>query len=347
MDAGADERGHRRRRRAHRRGGADVRENRPGRIAFGVAPTQLGEGASRSALLGRAILRAISGNLDVPGGEPLGNPYDETQYAWHENVGFDRLVDHPLRTRESVNAAETPIVSITGYKAFREAQAKIYPKGHPGCAYMLFASQPAIYRAVVEQDPYPIRAIIVQGGEPLLTMGGAKAAYKAFTSPNLELLVVMDYWLTPTAQLADYVLPAADFLERPDISSHWGIGNFFVVGQKAVEPLFERHNDYELWAGLGGGCSTRPSGRRRSRRCSTASSRRRAGRTRSGRPARRTTLSRGRAGASTRSRASRRRRARSSSCRACWRRSARTRCRSTRARPMRCRTRTSTSTRSR
>ena len=61
----------------------------------------------------------------------------------------------------------------------------------------------------------------------------------------------MDFWKTPTAQLADYVLPAADFLERPDITSHWGIGNFFVVGQKSAEPLFERHNDYELWAGLG------------------------------------------------------------------------------------------------
>jgi anaerobic selenocysteine-containing dehydrogenase len=226
-------------------------QNRPGRIAFGVAPTQLGEGASRSALLGRAILRAITGNLDVPGGEPLGNPYDESQYAWLENVGFERLVDHPLRTRESVNAAETPICSITGYRAFREAMAKVYPKGHTGCAYMLFASQPAIYRAIVEQDPYPIRAVIVQGGEPLLTMGGARMAHTALTSPNLELLVVMDHWKTPTAQLADYVLPAADFLERPDITSHWGIGNFFVVGQKAVEPLHERHNDYELWAGLG------------------------------------------------------------------------------------------------
>jgi thiosulfate reductase / polysulfide reductase chain A len=225
--------------------------NTPGRIGFGVAPTQLGEGAARSALLGRAILRAISGNLDVPGGEPLGNPYDEAQYAWYENVGFDRLVEHPLRTRESVNAADTPLVSISGYKAFREVHAKNYPKGHPGSAYLLFASQPAIYKAVVEQDPYPIRAIIVQGGEPLLTMGGAKMAHKAFTSENLETLVVMDYWMTPTAQLADYVLPAADFLERSDISSHWGIGNFFVVGQKSVEPQFERHNDYELWAGLG------------------------------------------------------------------------------------------------
>ncbi len=225
--------------------------NLPGRIAFGVAPTQLGEGAARSALLGRAILRAISGNLDVPGGEPLGNPYDTENFAWLENVGFERLIDHPLRTRESVNAHETPVASITGYRAFREAMAGVYPEGHTGTAYVLFASQPAIYRAVLDQDPYPVKAIIVQGGEPLLCMGGAKRAAEAFRSEELELLVAMDYWLTPTAQLADYVLPAADFLERPDISAHWGIGNFFVVGQQAVERLHERHNDYELWAGHG------------------------------------------------------------------------------------------------
>lgn len=223
----------------------------PARIAFGVAPTQLGEGASRSALLGRAILRAISGNLDVPGGEPLGNPYDSSKFAWLETVDFDRLINHPLRTRESVNAHETPIASISGYRAFREAMSNVYPDGHTGSAYILFASQPAIYRAVIEQDPYPIRAIIVQGGEPLLSMGAGRRAYEAFTDPNLELLITMDLWMTPTAQLSDYVLPAADFTERADISAHWGIGNFFVAGQKASEPLYERRDDYTLWAELG------------------------------------------------------------------------------------------------
>jgi anaerobic selenocysteine-containing dehydrogenase len=211
----------------------------------------MGEGAARSALLGRAILRAISGNLDVPGGEPLNQPYDTDQFAWLDTVGFDNLVDHPLRTRESVNAAETPIASITGYKAFRDAMAEVHPQGHTGCAYMLFASQPAIYKAVLERAPYPIRSIIVQGGEPLLAMGGAKKAYEALTSPNLDLLVVMDLFMTPTAQLADYVLPTAGFLERSDISAHWGLGNFFVAGQKVVEPMYDRHNDYDLWAGLG------------------------------------------------------------------------------------------------
>lgn len=223
----------------------------PGRIAFGVAPTQLGEGASRSALLGRAILRAISGNLDIPGGEPLGNPYPRDKFAWLENINFERLIDHPRRTRESVNAHETRITSIEGYKAFREATAKIYPQGHTGTAYVLFASQPAIYRAVTKQDPYAVKAIIVQCGEPLLSMGAGRDAYEAFTSENLDLLVCMDMWMTPTAQLSDYVLPAADFMERKDLSAHWGIGNFFVVGQQSADPIGERRNDYDLWAGLG------------------------------------------------------------------------------------------------
>ena len=129
--------------------------------------------------------------------------------------------------------------------------ADVHPDGPTGCAYILFASQPAIYRAVVDQDPYPVRAIIVQGGEPLLSMGAGRRAYEAFTSPELELLVNMDMWMTPSAQLADYVLPAADFMERPDISAHWGIGNFFVAGQQAGDVLHDRRNDYELWAGLG------------------------------------------------------------------------------------------------
>ena len=251
VDAGADIRGDR------CRAGAD-RGRRPDVCPEHAGPDRLrrrADPARRGRLpLGPARTRHPAVDLGQPrrpGRRAARQPLRREPVRLARQRGFRRLIDHPLRTRESVNAAETPICSITGYKAFREAMADVYPKGHTGCAYMLFASQPAIYDAILDQDPYPVRAMIVQSGEPLLTMGGAQKAYEAFKSPNLELLVVMDFWKTPTAQLADYVLPAADFLERPDITSHWGIGNFFVVGQKSAEPLFERHNDYELWAGLG------------------------------------------------------------------------------------------------
>ncbi len=61
----------------------------------------------------------------------------------------------------------------------------------------------------------------------------------------------MDHWQTPTAQLADYILPAADFLERDELTMRWGFTRMFNTGQKVVDPLYERHDDYDLWSGLG------------------------------------------------------------------------------------------------
>jgi thiosulfate reductase/polysulfide reductase chain A len=129
---------------------------------------------------------------------------------------------------------------------------KVYPEGHPAAQYHIFTTPQHVYRAILEHDPYPVRAIIVQTGEPLLDYGGARRAKEALDSDELELLVVMDLWLTPTAQLADYALPAADFLERPDLAMEWGLkGDFFAVGQQVVDPLYDRRNDYQLWADLG------------------------------------------------------------------------------------------------
>ncbi len=222
----------------------------PARLSFGVSTSQIGEGASRSALLCQAILRAITGNLDLPGGEAFDDePYENLAY-W-DLLDFRRLIDNPARKRDNVNAQDIGIASVKGYAAFCEAMARARPDGHYAAQYMLFTSQPHLYRAVLEGDPYHVRAIIVQNGEPIINYGGSALGYEAFTSKELELLVVMDHWQTPTAQLADYVLPAADFLERPELSMRWGFTRFFSVGQQCVDPAHERHDDYDLWAGLG------------------------------------------------------------------------------------------------
>jgi anaerobic selenocysteine-containing dehydrogenase len=224
--------------------------SRPARLSFGVSTSQIGEGAARSALLGQAILRAISGNLDARGGEAFNNqPYDLLDYM--TNLGWDEMLRNPARTRDNVSAADIPISSVAGYAAFRQAMAKVQPQGHYACQYMMFTSQPHVYRAVLEGDPYPVRAIVVQCGEPMLNYGGARLAHEAFTSDELELLVVMDLWQTPTAQLADYVLPAADFLERSDLSLRWGFIRGFSAAQRVTEPLFERHDDYDFWSAMG------------------------------------------------------------------------------------------------
>jgi anaerobic selenocysteine-containing dehydrogenase len=91
--------------------------------------------------------------------------------------------------------------------------------------------------------------LIIQGNNPLLQATNAKLVYKALEA--LDLMVVHDYFMTPTAMMADYVLPAADWLERVVVSPIAGMRNFVSVGEKAVEPEYERRDDYQLWRELG------------------------------------------------------------------------------------------------
>ncbi|MBZ2188694.1 molybdopterin-dependent oxidoreductase [Alcanivorax sp. JB21] len=69
---------------------------------------------------------------------------------------------------------------------------------------------------MIEQDAQPIRALIVLAGNPLLSVAGETHLRRAFG--KLELIVVLDLFRNATAELADYVLPCADMLERRDIN---------------------------------------------------------------------------------------------------------------------------------
>jgi anaerobic selenocysteine-containing dehydrogenase len=62
----------------------------------------------------------------------------------------------------------------------------------------------------------PVRAMIVVAGNPLLSIGGGDRLQKAFE--QLELLVCIDLYRNATGELADFVLPATDMLERDDLN---------------------------------------------------------------------------------------------------------------------------------
>ena len=61
-----------------------------------------------------------------------------------------------------------------------------------------------------------IKALIVIGGNPLLAWPGQAKAYEALKS--LELLVCLDYKMSATAELADYVIGSKLCLERDDLT---------------------------------------------------------------------------------------------------------------------------------
>ena len=221
---------------------------KPALLTMGVATGHLGK-ATLSAVLGKCLLRAITGNLDLRGGNSFCDVPEYT--AFLDELHWDKLIDHPLRKRDNVSADIWPIASVRALKLFRQAMSKVYPKGCGPAHYMVYPGPTFVWSAIVDQKPYPLKAILTQGSNSFCALANGKRIYRAFTSENLDLHVAMDHFMTPTAQLADYVLPATDAIERVDFGLMWGFSNTFTGREPAVEPLYERRDDYQLWRELG------------------------------------------------------------------------------------------------
>jgi thiosulfate reductase/polysulfide reductase chain A len=219
----------------------------PSVITWGVAACHLGW-AAKSAVQVKCILRAITGNLDIEGGNVLKEPFKNI--AWFENQYWDLLLDHPDRRRDTISAEMFPVASVKAYRLFRKAMEKTHPYGYGTPMYMLTYSGINLWTAILEGKPYPVKAIITQGGNPLCSLD-ARGCYGALKSRNLLLHVGMDFFMTPTLALADYVFPAADWLERSTLAFRWGLVNYYVAGEQSVEPQYERRDDYQFWRELG------------------------------------------------------------------------------------------------
>jgi len=160
----------------------------PASTQVGVAVEQGKVGMS--TLLAIQNLWALTGNVDVPGGNIIDRPNEDFRVP-------------PLEW----GAEDVPQESIKkriGYKKF--------PYIGP------FFSQPdEILETMLTDKPYPMKMVWLQGTNPLACMGSdPKKIYTAMR--RLDFVTVVDLFMTPTAMaLADLVLPAASALERDSI----------------------------------------------------------------------------------------------------------------------------------
>ncbi|MGB1581580.1 MAG: molybdopterin-containing oxidoreductase family protein, partial [Nevskiales bacterium] len=98
--------------------------------------------------------------------------------------------------------------------------------------------------------PQRIRALFVSAGNPVHSIPGNRLAE---AMQKLDLLVCIDLFISETAQLADYVLPATDMLERADFPlSHL---NFQAephaqYTRAVVKPLHERKPEWWIFTQL-------------------------------------------------------------------------------------------------
>ncbi|MGH7905655.1 MAG: molybdopterin dinucleotide binding domain-containing protein [Candidatus Binataceae bacterium] len=89
-------------------------------------------------------------------------------------------------------------------------------------------------------------------------LGGApnsRFIAESLKHPNLELLVAHDLFKSPTAQYADYILPASHWLEKPFFTLGTAYmatrGDYAEANYAAMAPDHEHRSDYELWRDLG------------------------------------------------------------------------------------------------
>ncbi len=95
-------------------------------------------------------------------------------------------------------------------------------------------------RAILEGQPYPVKALVLWASNALVTSSGSQRLAQAASA--LELLVVVDPFLSESAQRADVVLPAATFAESPDIDAD----DTKVADDSLVPPQGEAWPDYRI-----------------------------------------------------------------------------------------------------
>jgi len=163
-----------------------------------------------------AILQTITGNINNPGGWAVG-----------------------------------PRLSITGLGIPTE-RVPIGAEDYP-LFYDLWGRKSPFGQVVCFPDSVPniIKALIVTGGNPAVSLPDSNAFRQALQ--KLDLLVVHDLFMTETAELAHYVLPACTHLEKNGLAYSYNVCHgipYLMLRKKAIDPLHESWSEFRFWKEL-------------------------------------------------------------------------------------------------
>jgi anaerobic selenocysteine-containing dehydrogenase len=179
--------------------------------------------SSNNAVRSIAILMAITGNLDKPGGDIFpGGPAMAMPKSVHLRERY---------TQEWVDKLLGPEFP----KAFQP-----WTEGTSSAYYRIFDS-------VLTEKPYPVRTIIAPGTQPTVSTRGVKHVLDALK--KLDFYVVVDVMRTAEMQYADVVIPVATMYETDHPFEF--AGNWIMARNRVIEPLGNYKSDYEFWIDLG------------------------------------------------------------------------------------------------
>ncbi len=201
---------------------------------------------STSAIRLHSILRAITGNLDVPGGETLGgfNPafISESQMQLHEALS-------QAQRDKQLGSDKHPVFTYRAQDLLGDATERVHGYRYADLVMGSYMANPsATFRAMADADPYPVKAFFTLGNNTLLSFPNQHQIHRALL--NQDLIVAHEIFMTPTAMLADYVLPGDVFSERNHIADTWSWTTRLSLSQKVAEPPEQASSTYQFWHDL-------------------------------------------------------------------------------------------------
>ena len=171
--------------------------------------------SSTSAIRLQCILRAITGNLDVKGGD--------TFVGFSPTVRSDTEIEmhHMLSDEQKakqLGSDEFPVFTYRGMEALGDATEKVWGTRWANLINGCYMANPmAVFKAMADADPYPVKAFFAVANNTLMAFANSKRIYKALM--NQDLIVSFEHAMTPTAEISDYVLPGDSWLERPSMQA--------------------------------------------------------------------------------------------------------------------------------
>ena len=197
-----------------------------------------------------AILKTLKGQVDDPrpGGTIMSQFYPVTPVYFPGEFDISFADGLPLeQKRKRLGYYEHRIGCGYAY----EEWSKWHPVRPQNADGMLcFPDIGCVLEAAETGKPYPVHGIIAISSNWLMHDPATAWWMRLLEDESkIALHVVTDIVMTPTAEMADYVLPALTYLERNYLEINLGTVNAFKkFYRKAIEPVCEARHDYEFGA---------------------------------------------------------------------------------------------------
>jgi anaerobic selenocysteine-containing dehydrogenase len=119
----------------------------------------------------------------------------------------------------------------------------VAPDLKPNHRYIVKAK---LSRELAELDNPKVKAIFISRSNPVVQLPNTLESINALN--KIEFKVVLDYFMTDTAKLADIILPVTYFMEETDImySSMWN--GYMFYNEKLVDNYYQTKPEYQIYS---------------------------------------------------------------------------------------------------